>query len=145
MATCYLWITLVSPQPVDDLIAGLVNKGWTVGPLASDGKIGLSGTVSEFVALKVDGVEPISPKKGAKESKGSTPQHVLLDATKAILKNALFFSIIAFALGDSFTWAGSNIPAPKKPDTRKTALDRVAGDDTLDDPESQVKPGANGV
>lgn len=128
MATCYLWVTLLSSQTADVLIAGLVNHGFTVAPLACTGKTVEVGEISTLAALKIEGVEPV---KHGEET--TAPQHVVLNAAKKILGTYSYYSIVSLCLGGSVTWTGGNMKLPEAPDYRKNALERVGGENPLDD------------
>lgn len=124
MATCHLWVTLLTPAVADVLIVGLVRFGWTVGPLADDGEVCDHGTHSTLVALEVVGVEDDDEENG--------PEHVLVKAVKEVLGTYRYFSIVARDTDGTAEWYGCN-PVEPAVVTPRTALDRVVGDDLEDD------------
>ena len=123
--TCYLWVTLLSPQTVDVLVTGLVRKGWHVGPLASSKELTCDCPLSVLVSLRVEGVEV---------SKDEKPQQIVLKAAKEVLKNYIYLSIISHCSDGESTWNGGNIKAPETPTIHKTAFDRITSDDSPDEP-----------
>jgi len=124
MATCYLWATLMSPQVADVLITGLVKRGWQVGPLSADKQICFSNPASTLAVIQIEGVG---------RERDMEPLFVLMSATKEVLKDYNYFSLLVYQCGKSFAWNGGNIKLPAKPDMCRTALDLVAGDGPLDD------------
>ena len=126
MATCFLWVTLLTPEVADVLIAGLVAKGFMVGPLGSSKKHSTFGQVCVFTALRIENVEPCNEPK-------LTPEAVVYHAAKDILKSYSYFSIVSHTDGGSSTWEIGNIRLPNGASTGKPALARVAGDNPLDD------------
>lgn len=133
MSTCLLWVTLLTPEVMDVLVAGLVRRGWKVGPTADDAELCEFGVHSTLVALSVEGVEAEAALD--EDGEESTREHVLLEAAREVLGTYLYFSIVAHDMDGSFEWVGCNpLKTAVAVATPRTALDRVAGDDLEDDP-----------
>lgn len=103
----YCWVTALLPAYQDGIIAGLVKRGYMVGPAGKDGKVSLftEGCPSVLIALSV-----------YKADEGVTAA-TIYDDMYAILAetNARYYSVIV-SLSSEATWVGSNfsIPAKKK-------------------------------
>jgi len=124
--TFYIWATLLSDRAASDLTAGLVRKGFHVGPLSADNNLTIVGPVSTLCALK--GETGTVPEKLAEKQ---TPQGWVLNQVKEVLNHSenSWLSLVVSELGGSCTWSGSNVakkkedPPPKKEDP--TVLDKM--------------------
>jgi hypothetical protein len=107
----YVWATLISDRAANELVVGLVRRGFQVEPLADDNTLTNVGEVSVLCALNV-----IADHVPATLPEGRGPQHWVLDRVTEVLdetKNA-YYSLIIFEIGGTCTWIGSNIKLPKK-------------------------------
>jgi len=105
----YCWITALLPAYQDLIVAGLVKKGYMVGPAAKDGKVSISteNSAATLIALsiyKADGEE--------------TSANKIYEDVLVVLKEikAYYYSVIISHSYEA-TWAGSNfsLPKPKAP------------------------------
>lgn len=103
----YCWVTALLPAYQDGIIAGLVRRGYMVGPAGKDGKVAsiTEGCPSVLIALSVYKAEE------------AVTANTIYEDMLAILTemNARYYSLI-ISLSHEATWVGSNfsIPAKKK-------------------------------
>jgi hypothetical protein len=103
----YCWVTALLPDYQDSIIAGLVRRGYMVGPAAKDGKVAsiTEGNPSVLFAFSVYKAEQ------------EVTATAIYDDMVGILTemNAKYYSVIV-SLSHEATWIGSNfsIPAKKK-------------------------------
>jgi hypothetical protein len=126
MKTFYVWATIFSPTGVRLLTAGLVERGFKVGPLAENRRLFWEGEASTLTAFQVEtGQEDVT-------------RATLLQSVKDVLGaiGAMYHSLIVYETKGSFTWAESNIKLPppeeKKEEPPKeeprTRFDRLLDD-----------------
>jgi hypothetical protein len=117
MQTYYCFITALMPSYQDDIISGLLGKGYMVGPAAKDSKVIAPSTEGGAAALIVLSVYK---KDGAE-----CDINLVYDELIAIFHDLKihFFSIVITVACEA-TWVGSNIRLPKKEDVvEKTFAD----------------------
>jgi hypothetical protein len=118
MSSHFVWITAMFRDYEDLIIAGVVKKGFSVGPAAKDNKVtsGAANAASVVIALKVDSSTIIDSAK-------------LHDEITSVLKEnkMLYYSVLVSSPADC-CWNGSNIvlpepsPAPAMPGIKKTDM-----------------------
>jgi hypothetical protein len=101
----YVWITALLPSYQDGIIAGLVRRGYMVGPAAKDGKVSsiTEGCPAVLIALSVyKQEEEIDVKK-------------VYEDTLAVLEEmkARYYSVV-ISLSHEATWVGANFTLPAK-------------------------------
>jgi hypothetical protein len=104
MKTFYVWATLLTSATAHRLTSGLVEKGYSVGPLASSRRLCVEGEASVFAALKVDsGLDTVD-------------QSLMIREVKEVLSGigSVWHSLVVFEVGGSCTWEGSNIKLPPR-------------------------------
>jgi hypothetical protein len=134
-ATFYVWVTLCRNEDADTLVAGLVRRGFAVGPLAASNEMTMPGNVSLLCGLRLDAPHMPDPLPAALMPYNWAMNHVTEVMTEAPIQ---YHSVVVHHLTGNFMWRGSNIPAPTGPaepakpapedpkrDTTTTALDRV--------------------
>lgn len=99
-----VWITCLLESYEDRIIAGMVKKGYQVGPAASGGQVSIKydNGASVLIALRVD-----SSKEDVKAVEISKD---IMDVLKD--NNFLYYSVIVSALTSS-CWNGANVVLPK--------------------------------
>lgn len=101
----YVWITCMLESYQNDIIAGLVKKGYHVGPAAEDNTLTLhsKGNASILLAMKVS-----SSDEELMASKVN-------DDVKEVLNgnNFLYYSVVVSACTNC-CWMSSNITLPEK-------------------------------
>lgn len=128
-AAFYVWVTMCRDEDASTLVAGLVRRGFAVGPLAASNEMTMPGNVSLLCGLRLDAPHMPDPLPGAIMPYNWAMTHV----TEVLVEASIWFhSIVVHHLTGNFMWKGSNIPAPtpkpKKPPPEPdhtTALDRV--------------------
>jgi hypothetical protein len=131
----YVWVTLLSDNAANELIHGLVRKGFGVEALASDNSVTIVNDVSALCSIQLTADHTPNPLPSGQTSQGWVKTQVK-EALNA-RKNS-WYSIIVQQVGGGSTWSGSNITIPKdkpKPETPDkptednsrppTVLDRV--------------------
>jgi hypothetical protein len=100
-----VWATLLSPQAARLFVAGLVERGYRVGPAASSRVLFWEGAISTLVAIYV----------GAHDDQ-STCQH-LWTTIKGVLDEGgeMYHSVIIKGPDGSIQWEESNIVVSKLP------------------------------
>jgi len=124
--TFYIWATLLSDRAASDLTAGLVRKGFHVGPLASNNLLTIVGSVCALASLKA-----VTDNYPEKLPEKDTVEGWVLERVKEVLNLSenSWLSLIVFEINGSCAWAGSNVakkkedPPPKKEDP--TVLDKM--------------------
>lgn len=101
----YVWVTALLPSYQDGIIAGLVRRGYMVGPAAKDGKVSCitEGCPAVLIALSVyKQEEEIDVKK-------------VYEDTLAVLEEmkARYYSVV-ISLSHEATWVGANFTLPAK-------------------------------
>ncbi len=100
----YCWITALMPSYQDGIIAGMVKRGYMVGPAAKDGKVTTSveNNPAALIAISVYRSEETTVSK-------------IYDDVVAVLQEmkAYYYSVIISHSYDA-TWAGANFSLPLK-------------------------------
>jgi len=101
----YVWVTALLPSYQDGLIAGLVQRGYMVGPAAKDGKVSMAveGCPAVLIALSVyKQEEEVDVKK-------------IYEDVLAVLTEipARYYSVV-ISLSHEATWVGANFTLPAK-------------------------------
>jgi len=97
-------VTVLKPSVEDVLVAGLVKKGYQVGPLCMDKTTTTSCEGCSLVALSVEGVLPKGKKLDCS---------VLLNQVQRMLRDHSYFSVITMGSEGAATWMVGNIELPK--------------------------------
>ena len=101
----YCWVTALLPDYQDSIIAGLVRRGYMVGPAGKDGKVSsvTPGCPSVLIALSV-----------YKADDAVTATTIYNDMVAILTEiNARYYSVIV-SLSHEATWIGSNFSLPAK-------------------------------
>lgn len=99
----YCWITALMPTYQDGIIAGMVKRGYMVGPAAKDGKVTTSdNTAAALIAISIYRAEETNVNK-------------IYDDVVAVLKDmkAYYYSVIVSHSYEA-TWVGANFNLPVK-------------------------------
>ncbi len=100
----YCWITALLPSYQDGIIAGMVKRGYMVGPAAKDGKVvsSTSNNPAALIAISVYRAEETTVNK-------------IYDDVAAVLHEmkARFYSVIVSHSYEA-TWVGANFSVPVK-------------------------------
>lgn len=101
----YVWITALLPSYQDGIIAGLVRRGYMVGPAAKDGQVTsvTEGCPAALIALSVYKQEETVDAKKVYED-------VLAVLTEM---PARYYSLVV-SLSHEATWVGPNFSLPAK-------------------------------
>lgn len=108
----YCWITALLPSYQDSIIAGLVKRGYMVGPAAKDGKVTTSDNNSAaLIAISVYRAEETSVNQ-------------IYEDVSTVLKDmkAYYYSIVVSHSYEA-TWVGANFNLPLK---NKGVVDKTA-------------------
>lgn len=101
----YCWITALLPSYQDNIIAGMVRRGYMVGPAAKDGQVTTSAenNPAALIALSLYRAEQ------------ETNVNKIYDDVVAVLKemDARYYSVIISHSYEA-TWVGSNFSVPAK-------------------------------
>ena len=105
----YVWITALLPSYQDGIIAGLVRRGYMVGPAAKDGKVAsiTEGCPAVLFALAI-----------YKQEEETNVNNIYKDVV-AILDEipARYYSVV-ISLSHEATWVGANFSLPAKGKTQ---------------------------
>ena len=103
-----VWITALMPSYQDGIIAGLVKRGYMVGPAAKDGKVSLGSetSASTLVALSV-----------YRTDTETDANKIYTDISDVLQEMKAFYYSIIVACTYESSWVGSNFSLP----TRKKA------------------------
>jgi hypothetical protein len=105
----YVWITALMPSYQDGIIAGLVKRGYMVGPAAKDGKVsvGTDTTAATLFALSV-----------YRTDAETDANKVYTDITEVLKDMKAYYYSVIVSHSYEATWIGSNfsLPAKKKAD-----------------------------
>ena len=115
MLIYYCWLTVLIPNYLDGIIAGLVKKGYMIGSAAQDGKPILTPSEDSPATLIALSVYHSNPPHDTLETKfGANTVYRDIMAVLAEM-GVKYLSIVVCAAGDA-AWIGSNfsIPAPVK-------------------------------
>lgn len=101
----YVWITALLPSYQDKIVAGLVERGYMVGPASKDGQVALvtEGCPSALLALSVYKQEEEVDVKKIYED--------VYEVLAAI--PARYYSVVV-SLSHEATWIGANFSLPAK-------------------------------
>ena len=102
MHTYYCWITAVLPEYKNDIITGLVDLGYMVGPANVDGSVSIKAEGSPSILFAL-----------ALSKHSETSAHKIYDDVIFVLNgiNAYYYSIVISASSD-IIWDGSNVNVP---------------------------------
>ena len=116
MEMYFCWITVLLPAVQDDIIAGMVRKGYMIGPTSKDGKV-----ISAPGDNPAGSVVAISVYKRT----GSVTAKDIYDDLTQILDDAkgYYYSIIITASTEA-TWVGSNFQLPARKEAPPPPLDK---------------------
>lgn len=105
----YVYITALIPSYEEMIIAGLVKKGYRVGPLADSNKVTVAApnSVCAIIALRVD----TNDDEGDTSVHSSFEMHEKVEAFLLELK-IFYYSLIVTEMADC-CWNISNIEIPK--------------------------------
>lgn len=104
MYVYYCWITALMPSYQDGIIAGMVKRGYMVGPAAKDGKVTVSdNNAAALIAISVYRTDE------------ETNVNKIYDDVVAVLKEtkAYYYSVIISHSYEA-TWVGANFNLPLK-------------------------------
>lgn len=114
----YVWVTALLQSDQDNIIAGLVKRGYMVGPAAKDGKVSCvtEGCPSALISLSVyKQEEEIDIKK-------------VYEDTLSVLDeiHCRYFSVV-ISLSHEATWVGPNFSVPAKEKDKPPPLPPASG------------------
>lgn len=101
----YCWVTALMPSYQDGIIAGLVKRGYMVGPAAKDGVLSIvkENCPAVLIALSV-----------YKAETETTPLQVYDDLILVLTEmNAKYYSVV-ISLSHEASWGGPNFSIPVK-------------------------------
>lgn len=104
----YCWITVLIPSYQDGIIAGMVKKGYMVGPAAKDGSIIIGNSDQPAAIISLSLYQTIET-----EAKTNVKQ-IYTDLMSVLVDIKAYYYSIVVVLASDATWIGSNITFHKE-------------------------------
>lgn len=106
MKAYFCWITLLIPQHQDNIVAGLVRRGYMIGAAATNGEVLCSNSYDAPAVLLVFSLYKVSEPEGFD---CNTVHQDVVSICKEI--NALHYSVVVSLATSDTTWSAANFNA----------------------------------
>jgi hypothetical protein len=98
----YVWISAMLPNYQDGIVAGLVRKGYMVGPSAKDGGVTTGVSPAALISL------------GVYKAEETNVNNIYTDVIEVLKEIKAYYYSVIISLSTEATWSSGNVIAPTK-------------------------------